>query len=187
MRRDTTSLSGGTKRSGKRDGRTGKTLQHAEPLQLGEKIRFLVLGVPIGQPRVTHARRDGKRWAYVKRDHPIHAFREAVGLSARIAWRGGPLAGPLRLEATLVFPRPRNLVWKRKRMPRIPHQAKPDTDNVLKGIKDALKGILWRDDAQVSAESGEKWIAAGNEEPHVVILVSRVESTQPQPEESRDE
>lgn len=27
--------------------------------------------------------------------------------------------------------------------------TKPDVDNYLKGVKDALKGIIWRDDSQV--------------------------------------
>ena len=27
--------------------------------------------------------------------------------------------------------------------------TKPDIDNILKGIMDALKGIVWKDDAQV--------------------------------------
>lgn len=27
--------------------------------------------------------------------------------------------------------------------------TKPDADNYLKGVKDALKGIIWKDDSQV--------------------------------------
>lgn len=27
--------------------------------------------------------------------------------------------------------------------------SKPDADNYLKGVKDALKGVIWRDDSQV--------------------------------------
>jgi Holliday junction resolvase RusA-like endonuclease len=35
--------------------------------------------------------------------------------------------------------------------------TKPDADNIAKGIKDALKGIIWRDDAQVVDLRVEKW------------------------------
>lgn len=27
--------------------------------------------------------------------------------------------------------------------------TKPDADNYLKGVKDALKGVIWKDDSQV--------------------------------------
>lgn len=35
--------------------------------------------------------------------------------------------------------------------------TKPDADNLAKGIKDALKGIIWNDDAQVVRLVVEKW------------------------------
>lgn len=36
---------------------------------------------------------------------------------------------------------------------------------------DALNGILWRDDCLVQTQTCEKWIAAGDEAPHVVLAV----------------
>jgi Holliday junction resolvase RusA-like endonuclease len=35
--------------------------------------------------------------------------------------------------------------------------TKPDLTNLVKGIKDAVKGIIWRDDAQVVRLVVEKW------------------------------
>lgn len=45
--------------------------------------------------------------------------------------------------------------------------TKPDLDNVIKGIKDALNGVWYKDDSQV-VEYGlvGKWYA---EEPHVYV------------------
>lgn len=37
--------------------------------------------------------------------------------------------------------------------------CKPDTDNLSKGIKDAMNGVLWADDKQVVQETIEKWYA----------------------------
>lgn len=41
---------------------------------------------------------------------------------------------------------------------------------------DALKGLAWNDDAQVCQGSIEKWIAAGDEQPHAVITIEEMES-----------
>ena len=46
--------------------------------------------------------------------------------------------------------------------------VKPDTDNILKGIKDALTGVFWKDDAQVVKEYIEKVYDA---EPRVTVEV----------------
>ena len=107
------------------------------------------------------------------KEHPIVAFKAAVKAAAA-EYRGEPLEGPLRLDVVAVFPRPSRLVWKRKPMPREPHIVKPDRDNIDKAVMDALTGKLWVDDCQVCAGGIEKWIAAGNEEPHVKLILRRV-------------
>ena len=60
-------------------------------------------------------------------------------------------------------------------MPRLPHHVKPDRDNLDKVVLDALTGLLWRDDCQVSDGRLTKMYATGNEEPHVEINVERLE------------
>jgi len=65
-----------------------------------------------------------------------------------------PWSGPVRLECTFVFAAPKS--WpKRKRALvagglLVPHTARPDTSNLVKLVEDALTGVLYRDDAQVS-------------------------------------
>lgn len=54
--------------------------------------------------------------------------------------------------------------------------AKPDLDNVQKSTQDALKGILWHDDAQISDCTTMKRYSA---KPRVVILVRPVETPSP--------
>lgn len=60
-------------------------------------------------------------------------------------------------------------------MPRIPHGKKPDRDNCDKSVMDALTGLLWVDDAQVCDGRLTKWIAAGDEQPHVMIEITPIE------------
>ncbi len=60
---------------------------------------------------------------------------------------------------------------KTKAMPRRYHAQKPDRDNLDKAVMDALKGLAWNDDSQVCAGKIEKFIAAGDEQPHVLIRI----------------
>lgn len=84
------------------------------------------------------------------------------------------MTGPLRLMLCFRLPRPRAKIWKTKPMPREPHDHKPDADNLAKSVKDALSGLLWRDDSQVSELLVSKEIAAGNEKPHVDVMVEEM-------------
>ena len=134
-------------------------------------IRFVVPAVPIAQPRAHPAGVGGKTHMFgAPLKHPIHAFRAMVALAAREAYSGPPLEGPLRLDLEVVLPRPKHLRWKTKPMPRIRHIIRPDAKNLLWGVEDALNGILWVDDSQLVV-CVEKWIAAGDEQPHVVVQV----------------
>lgn len=52
--------------------------------------------------------------------------------------------GPVVLDLFFYLPRPKTLPKKIRY-----HVRKPDRDNLEKGVKDALKGVLYKDDAQV--------------------------------------
>jgi Holliday junction resolvase RusA-like endonuclease len=49
--------------------------------------------------------------------------------------------------------------------------TKPDIDNLAKGIKDALTGIVWRDDAQVVSLTAEKWYS---NQPGAIVEIETV-------------
>jgi Holliday junction resolvase RusA-like endonuclease len=150
-----------------------------------DRLRIRVPAVPVAQPRARatqgrngHARvhevttiknADGSRKA-----HPIVAFKATVRLAVERAYQGPPLTGPLRVDVTAVFPRPNSMIWKTKLMPRERHIKKPDRDNLDKAVLDSLKDLLWVDDCQVCAGEIEKWIAAGDEQPHVEITITRI-------------
>lgn len=152
-------------------------------------IELRIPAVPVGQPRPRAVSFGGKARMHeltavkgsdgVRRPHPIVAFKGTVRMVAELAYSGPPLDGPLRVDIDFVFPRTKGLTWKRKPMPRLPHVGKPDRDNCDKAVLDALKGLVWQDDAQICDGRIRKFIASGDEQPHVVVRITRLADTEP--------
>jgi len=140
-------------------------------------ISFTVPAIPVAQPRPRATAIGGHARVYQPTKHPIAAFKASVRLAASQAFTGAPLAGPLRVDCLFIFPRTKNQIWKSRPMPRIWHAKKPDRDNCDKAVLDALSGLLWLDDSQVCAGTIEKWIAAGDEQPHVVVTITDLGDT----------
>lgn len=152
-------------------------------------ITFTVPAVPVAQPRprATQGHNGHARMHEVtsiknpitgeRKPHPIAAFKATVRQAFEKAHSGAPLQGPLRVNVIAIFPRPKSMLWKTRPMPREPHTIKPDRDNLDKAVLDALKSLAWVDDCQVCAGEIQKWIAAGNEQPHVEILIESMIET----------
>jgi Holliday junction resolvase RusA-like endonuclease len=138
-------------------------------------IQFTVHSVPLAQPRQRQrvVTANGRTFAtnYLPRKHPVNAFKAAVQMAFRGAYHGPPLEGPVYLQMVFVLPRPRSLVWKKKSMPRLWHCHKPDIENLVKAVMDALKGLAYRDDCQVSVLWVSKSTAAGDEGPGVAVMI----------------
>ena len=113
-------------------------------------ISFTVSGDPIAQPRHKVSTRGGFAKAYIPKEHPIHAYKEAVRLAAKIAMAGlAPVEGPVSLCVWLYIARPKSHYLKSGLRATAPAFVKCDVDNLLKGILDALAGICYEDDRQV--------------------------------------
>lgn len=139
-------------------------------------VAFTVYAAPVAQPRATATKIHGHARVYTKGNHPIHGYKSAVQ-HAFLAARGlgfVPFTGPVRMDMRFVLPRPKGMIWKRKPMPRIRHTSTPDIDNLSKAVGDALTGLAYKDDCQVCCGEAEKWIASGDESPHVVISIQEV-------------
>ena len=144
-------------------------------MKFGNVIEFIVPAIPVAQPRPRAMSFNGQARVYEPTKHPVTAFKATVAMAAQNAYHGQPLAGPLRVDLVFVFPRNKGQMWKKRPMPRIRHTKKPDRDNCDKAVMDALTGILWVDDCQACEGEIVKWIAAGNEQPHVVVRVIEIE------------
>ena len=113
-------------------------------------IRFRVEGdvVAQGRPRLTTV--GGHARAYdpaASRD-----YKHYVRLVASQHKGEGLMEGPVAVK--LVVGRKIPSSWSKRKQDaaqkgEILPTTKPDVDNMAKGVKDALSGVIWRDDAQV--------------------------------------
>lgn len=90
-----------------------------------------------------------------------------------------PMTAPCELSVLAVFPVPRSWpAWKRDAAlgGEIRHTTKPDLDNILKAAKDALNGVVYADDAQVTQTTMRKQYGTS---PRVVIEVYPVSDCLP--------
>jgi Holliday junction resolvase RusA-like endonuclease len=138
---------------------------------------FSVPVIPIAQPRQKHRiinTKDGKSFVhnYTAAKHKVNDFKATVRMA-----HGAPkiIDGPVRLKVVFVLPRPKNKCWKKKPTPAYYHTSKPDLDNLLKSVKDALSGVAYRDDAQICELEATKVVAAGDEQPRVDVTIEEIE------------
>lgn len=135
-------------------------------------IHFHVPAVPVAQPRPRATAINGSARMYeAKSGHAVHTYKASVRMAAQKAHPGAPLETPLKVTLVFVMPRPGRLRWKKRPMPRVPHTGKPDCDNLAKSTLDSLNGLLFADDSQVFDLDVSKWIASGDEQPHVEIMI----------------
>ena len=101
-------------------------------------ITFTVPGDPVPQPRPRVSTRGGFALAYVPAKHPVHAYRQAVAIAAKMAGLG-TITEPIQVCVVSVFQRPKSHVTGRgvvkTTAPRLP---RPDVDNLAKAVLDAL-------------------------------------------------
>ena len=138
---------------------------------MGTQVCLRIPGVPAAQPRQRHAVIAGHLHNYTPTRHPANQWKAAVAAAWQAKTDAPPLDGPVWLSVTFVMPRPQRLLTKGKRDQTVLHDHKPDLDNLLKCLKDALKGLAWRDDSQVAQLRACKVYAAADEQPHCELYV----------------
>lgn len=132
-----------------------------------DQVVFTVVGLPQPQGSSRAIMAPGARFPRIFSANPkLKAWRRDVSNAARLAHRGAPIVGPVRVVAEFYLQRPKSLRADRS------HVTKPDTDKLLRGIGDSLSGIVIRDDSQVTQIKGSKFYAAVGESPRAVIAVT---------------
>lgn len=119
------------------------------------EYQFRVYHEPVAQPRQRHRvvkKKNGDCFAsnYLPKDAKIHAFKQAVKDS--VGAFGDLLEGPLSLRLHFYMKRPQahyRSSGELKDWAPVYKIAKPDSDNLAKGVCDALNGLVWKDDSQV--------------------------------------
>lgn len=143
-------------------------------------VKFFVEGEPIAQPRPKFSRAGGFIRAYTP-DKFVGPWKKLIMWRAwqeRIA--GRELDGPVLLALVFVMPRPaghfgtgKNAGTLKASAPSF-HTIKPDGDNLVKAVMDALtEARVWRDDSQVFEQTAHKRYAAPGERAgcHISITV----------------
>jgi len=121
---------------------------------------FDVIGEPKGQPRPRSFFNKSTGHAAVYEKGTAEAWKSDIAIAARNHLPTSPLEGPVRLDITFVFQRPKRLMRKKDPEGFVLHTAKPDRDNLDKAVMDALKNIgMFRDDSLVCSGLIEKFYA----------------------------
>jgi crossover junction endodeoxyribonuclease RusA len=101
--------------------------------------------------KISGMSKSGRR--FVRDDNKQSApWKRVVGQAAGVRMQGRQLLeGPLTMTVRFVVVRPAGHYGKRGLLPSArPHPTvKPDTTKLVRGVEDALTGIVYRDDSQV--------------------------------------
>jgi len=123
--------------------------------------------------------RGGFARAYTPADHPVVAYRKAIGAEAlrygtRKQWRSRLDGRGIRLYVWYVFQRPKShLLASGKLKAGSPRYPRPDLDNLLKGVMDALTTAgVWEDDVAVTQVRARKRYVGSRIKPHTIIRIS---------------
>lgn len=128
-----------------------------------EAIRLVVYGNPVPKARVRVVRtKSGKTVSYTP--HKTESWEDSIRIQALQDRPAKLLDGPLALEVIFYLLRPKSKP-KRVKYP----DTKPDLDNLVKSIKDALEGVIYTNDSRIVREVIEKCygdppISRGNSE-----------------------
>ena len=114
-------------------------------------VAFVIPGTPVGKGRPKFARRGNFVTTYTP--EKTASYENLVKVKAQEAMSGRPMIeGPVAVQIALHVTPPAS--WSQKKQlsalaREIRPTTKPDMDNVIKGIFDAMNEIVWRDDKQV--------------------------------------
>jgi crossover junction endodeoxyribonuclease RusA len=155
------------------------------PPRVLRRITFEVSGDPMPQPRVrAFARKMGNGQAVARVYTPgtAEAWKSAIAVAARPHIPQRPITGGVALSVLFRIERPkshygsgRNAEVLRSAAPRF-HAQKPDVDNLIKAVMDALSIIgIWEDDTQACRLIVEKRWATLAERPGATIDIEELE------------
>ena len=118
-----------------------------------EPIHFHIPGQPVGKGRPIAGKAFGSRFTTLRTPAKTVSYESTVALFAAQAMAGRPLlTGPVNLQMRVDFAIPASWSQKKQRAAEaglILPTVKPDADNILKALCDAINGVVWKDDVQV--------------------------------------
>lgn len=122
-----------------------------------EEVTFFVPGEPRGKGRPRFNRSTGRAYT----DSETRAYEDKIAAIYMLKYGTEHFAAKdfLHMQVLATFPIPKN-TKKSDRINMILGEIfpsrKPDIDNILKVVMDALNGVAYKDDSRVSALLGQK-------------------------------
>lgn len=139
-----------------------------------KSISVFVPGTPVAQPRPRAYSRGGKGSVYNPRN--ADAWKMLIANEIRCANRYGTVEGTVCASLVFIFPRPKYMLGTKYHNGQIYHSKKPDIDNLIKAVFDAITTAkAWKDDSQVFFCSAAKCYAAREDQPGVSIRLEFVD------------
>ncbi|MGI9489773.1 MAG: RusA family crossover junction endodeoxyribonuclease [Geminicoccaceae bacterium] len=138
-------------------------------------LRIVVEGVPVakGRPKFTTVNGYGRSYT-PKKTHNYENWVRMCGVMAMSQAGLSTMDCGLNVDLEAVVPIPSSWSGKRQRAAaagEIHATKRPDLDNIIKAAKDALNGIVWRDDSLIVNLTARKLYG---ETPKLVITVETV-------------
>ena len=137
-------------------------------------VAFRVFGKPVSQGSMKFI---GAGKPMIHSNKNLKPWREAVGWAAKQTWQDEIVTGGVVVHCVFKFKRPKCHFGtggnSMKLVPSAPtrYLQRPDEDKLSRAIKDALTGIIFKDDAQVDeCHIYKKWAEAGEQEGVVIII-----------------
>lgn len=114
-------------------------------------IEFIVPGAAMGKQRPRFVRRGKFVSTYTPQE--TKNYQKQVLIAYNKEARGRKLFGSIKAEVCAIYEPPKSVSKKtREKMisGEIPYTKKPDVDNILKSVCDALNEVTYDDDAQIN-------------------------------------
>lgn len=111
------------------------------------EINFVVPGIPTAWARA--GAKGAVRFTPAKQRN----FMAAVKTICAAAMRGAPpLSGPIEMSVKAAYPWPKSMTPKKRALSGASWKtSRPDADNCAKIVADAINGIAFQDDAQITS------------------------------------
>ncbi|MGY0433647.1 RusA family crossover junction endodeoxyribonuclease [Bacillus rugosus] len=137
-------------------------------------IKFTVYGEPVAQGRPRGSIRNGK--VHMRDPAKSKYFKQYVALVASQHRPETIITGPVSMDVKVYRPMPKSVSNSKKKKEKAENgllrpTTKPDVDNYVKGVKDALNHLIYKDDSQVVDLNVSKFYS---EEPRVEIKIKEV-------------
>jgi len=136
-------------------------------------IQFTVYGEPVAQARARATIIHGHIRMYDPKKSS--SYKDYIKFVASEYAPSELIKGPLQMSVDIYRPIPKSFSKKKSALAEsgtLRPITKPDVDNYIKAIKDALKNIIWKDDSQVVSLVVNKFYS---EQPRIEVIINEME------------